>query len=210
MKGTRHSARTTTTEWPDEKGIPGVYLHVEYTDGIVEWTAMDLFGDTVQIIPAKTKKMRHNTRSRKRKQDQSLEYTERFPEEATEWLGYGSLVSVKFNSRWCPRQVTSRGERGVLVQYSDGVGEHDDLHKRGCRVKVVRRRVNMEELRNCTPQHPGCSVHSEEVTKHVPAGDVAPRSGLRDILCQRSILNNKVSEFLGLTAKWLFTLNALG
>ena len=30
----------------------------------------------------------------------------------------------------------------------------------------------------------------------------------KGVLCQRSILNNKVSEMLGLTAKWLFTLNA--
>ena len=59
MKGTWHSARTTNTEWPEEKGIPGVYL--EYTDGIVEWTAMDIFGDTVQVIPTTTKKMKHNT-----------------------------------------------------------------------------------------------------------------------------------------------------
>ena len=106
VMGTWHSARTTTTEWPEEKGIPGVYL--EYTDGIVEWTAMDLFGDTIQIIPATTKKMRHNKKSRKRKQDQALEYTEAFPEEATEWLGYGSLISVKFRSGWYPGQVIGR------------------------------------------------------------------------------------------------------
>ena len=34
VKGTWHSARTTDTEWPEEKGISGVYL--EYTNGIVE------------------------------------------------------------------------------------------------------------------------------------------------------------------------------
>ena len=43
VKGTWHSARTMDTKWPEEKGIPGVCL--EYTDGIVEWTAMNLFGD---------------------------------------------------------------------------------------------------------------------------------------------------------------------
>ena len=109
VKGTWHSARTTTTEWPEEKGIPGVYL--EYTDGIVEWTAMDLFGDTVQVImiPANTKKTRRNTKSRKRKQEQPPEYTEIFPEEATEWLGYGSLISVRFGSRWCPGRIIGRG-----------------------------------------------------------------------------------------------------
>ena len=63
VKGTWHSARTANTEWPKEQGIPGVYL--EYTDGIVEWTAMDLFGDTIQIIPTMTKKMKHNTKDKK-------------------------------------------------------------------------------------------------------------------------------------------------
>ena len=85
---------------------------------------MDLFGDTVQIIPARTEKMKHNKKSKKRKQEQPPEYTETFPKEATEWLGYGSLISVKFKSRWCTGQVLGRGEEGILVQYSDGVGEH--------------------------------------------------------------------------------------
>ena len=149
VKGTWHSARTTNMEWPEEKGIPGVYL--EYTDGVVEWTAMDLFGDTVQIIPTKTKKMKHNQKNKKRKQDQAPGYTETFPAEATEWLGYGSLVKVKFKSEWCPGQVIGRGAKGILVQYSDGVGEHDDLHSRGCRVKVFRRRVDMDALYDSTP-----------------------------------------------------------
>ena len=61
------------------------------------------------------------------------------------------MISVKFKSRWCPRQVIGRGEEGILVQYSDGVGEHDDLHSRGCRVKVFRRRVDMDELCDSTP-----------------------------------------------------------
>ena len=145
VKGTWHSARATNTEWPEEKFIPGVYL--EYTDGIVEWTAMDLFGDTVQIIPPKTEMMKHNRKDKKRKQDQALEYAETFPEGAAEWLGYGSLLKVKFRSGWHPGQVIGKGSKGILVQlYSDGVGEHDDLHKRGCSVKVFRRRVDMDAL----------------------------------------------------------------
>ena len=149
VKGTWHSARATNAEWPEEKGVPGVYL--EYTDGIVEWTAMGLFGDTMQIILPKTKRMKHNRKDKKRKQDQALEYTETFPEEATEWLGYGSLMKVKFRSGWHPGQVIGRDTKGILVQYSDGVGEHDDLHRRGCRVKVFRRRVDMEALYDSTP-----------------------------------------------------------
>ena len=52
-------------------------------------------------------------------------------------------MKVKFKSKWCPGQVIGRGTKGILVQYSDGVGEHDDLHSRGCRVKVSRRRVDI-------------------------------------------------------------------
>ena len=178
VKGTWHSARTTDTEWPEEKRIPGIYL--EYTDGVhvVEWTAMDLFGDTVQMIPAKTKKMKHNRKNKKRKHEQAPGYTETFPEEATEWLGYGSLLKVRFKSKWRPGQVIGRGTKGILVQYSDGVGEHDDLHSRGCRVKVFRRRVDMDELYDSTPW----------LLCPLPAEGVVPRSGLGDIVpgtCRR-------------------------
>ena len=47
--------------------------------------------------------------------------------------------------------MIGRGTKGILVQYSDGVGEHDDLHSRGCRVKVFRRRVDMDALYDNTP-----------------------------------------------------------
>ena len=60
-------------------------------------------------------------------------------------------MKVKFRSGWYQGQVVGRGKKGVLVQYSDGVGEHDDLHKRGCRVKVFRRRVDMDALYDNTP-----------------------------------------------------------
>ena len=149
VKGTWHSARTTNTEWPKGKGIPGVYL--VNIDGIVEWTAMDLFGSTVQIIPTMPKKVKHSTRNRKRTLDQALEYTETFPAEATEWLGYGLLLKVKFRSGRYQGQVIGRGKKGVLVQYSEGMGEHDGLHRRGCRVNVFRRRVGMDALYDSTP-----------------------------------------------------------
>ena len=58
---------------------------------------------------------------------------------------------MKFDSRWCQGRVIGRGEKGILVQLSDGVGGHDDLHKRGCKVRVFRRRVNMNELYDSTP-----------------------------------------------------------
>ena len=82
---------------------------LEYTDGIVEWTAMDLFGDTLQMIPKTTKKMKHTTKNKKKKHEHAPAYTETFPMEATEWLSYGSLLSVKFKSRWYPGRAIGRG-----------------------------------------------------------------------------------------------------
>ena len=66
-------------------------------------------------------------------------------------MDYGLLLKVKFRSGWHPGQVIGRGTKGILVQYSDGAGEYDDLHKRGCRVKVFRRRVDMDALYDSTP-----------------------------------------------------------
>ena len=40
---------------------------------------MDIFGVTVQIIPNKIKKMKHNEKNKKRKHEQPPEYTETFP-----------------------------------------------------------------------------------------------------------------------------------
>ena len=60
---------------------------------------MDPFGDTVQMVPKTTKKMKHNTKNKKREHGQAPAYTETFPVGATEWLGYGSLLDVKFKSR---------------------------------------------------------------------------------------------------------------
>ena len=54
-------------------------------------------------------------------------------------------------ARWCPGQGIGRGEEEILVQYSDGTGEHDNLHERGCRVEVFRRRVDIDELYESTP-----------------------------------------------------------
>ena len=86
-------------------------MYLEYTDGIVEWTATDLFEDTVEMIPKTTKKMKHNTKNKKSKHEQAPTYTETFPVEATERLGYGSLSNVKFKSRWCPGRGIGHRER---------------------------------------------------------------------------------------------------
>ena len=59
---------------------------------------MSLFGDTVEPIPKTTKRMRHNMKDKKRKQDQ-VEGTEKFPQGTTEWLGYGATVRAKFKGK---------------------------------------------------------------------------------------------------------------
>ena len=46
-------------------------------DSTEEWAAVSLFGDTVQPIPKPIKKIRHNTKDKKKKQDQ-VEGTEKF------------------------------------------------------------------------------------------------------------------------------------
>ena len=53
----------------------------------------------MSMIPETTKKMKHNTKNKKREHGQAPAYTETFPVGATEWLGYGSLLDVKFKSR---------------------------------------------------------------------------------------------------------------
>ena len=96
VPGTWHPAIVSDMEWPDDKGEPGLYLKYA-TDGLEEWTAMSLFGDTVLPIET-TKKMRHNVKDRKRKQD-CVEYTEQFPREATDWLGHGATIKVKWGGQ---------------------------------------------------------------------------------------------------------------
>ena len=43
------------------------------------------------------------------------------------------------------------GERGVvMVKYADGVGTHDDLHCRRCRIRTCRRQIDLDEqYRTC-------------------------------------------------------------
>ena len=48
-----------------------------------------------------------------------------------------------------------------MVQYPDGVATHDDLHKRGCRIKVFRRGVDVDALYARSPWM-GCPLAGEE------------------------------------------------
>ena len=141
VPGTWHPATVTTMEWPDDKGEPGLYLR--YTDGMEEWTAISLFGDTVVEIES-TKKVRRSAKDKKRKQG-AAGSTDKFPESATEWLGYGATVRVKFKGKWCPGTVIGREHEAVMIQYEDGIKAHRDLHTRGCKIKTFRRRIDLDE-----------------------------------------------------------------
>ena len=145
-KGTWHPAKVMGLEWPEDKGSPGAYL--EYAaDGIAEWASMDLFGDTVEaiesIIPTRKRKKRKK-RGKGRRLD--LLRSETFPIEATEYLGYGAIIEVNWKGAWHKGKVIGREEEGVMVRYPDGVATHNDLHKRGCRIKVFRENVDVDAI----------------------------------------------------------------
>ena len=38
-----------------------------------------------------------------------------------------------------------RKPKGIMVQYPDGIAIHDDLHMRGRRIKVFKRRIDLDE-----------------------------------------------------------------
>jgi hypothetical protein len=88
--------------------------------------------------------MKHNAKDKKRKQDQ-VEYTEQFSQEATDRLGYGATMKVKWAAKWLKGVVIGREPEGITVKYGDGIRVHADLHTRGCRIKVFKRRIDLDE-----------------------------------------------------------------
>ena len=84
----------------------------------------------VEVEP--TKKMRCNPKDKQRKQGVA-EGTDKFHEGATEWLGYGAAVKVKFKGEWCTVTVIGRKPEGVVIRYADGIGVHRDLHRGGAK-----------------------------------------------------------------------------
>jgi hypothetical protein len=52
---------TTTYEWPENQGMPGVYVRYD-EDGMEEWNALSLFGDIILAVnPRRAKRGRHLT-----------------------------------------------------------------------------------------------------------------------------------------------------
>ena len=96
------------------------------------------------VLVESTKKMRCSTKDKKRKQGVA-EDTDKFPKGATEWLGYGATVKVKFKGKWYTGTVIGREHEGVMVRYADGIGVHRDLHTRGCKIKTFKRRIDLDE-----------------------------------------------------------------
>ena len=73
------------------------------------------------------------------------------------------------------------GERGnVMVNYADGVGTHDDLHYRGCRIRTCRRRIDTDELSIQEVPLDDMPL-SEKSRKSASAGPAGALSGQRDM-----------------------------
>ena len=85
-------------------------MYLRYTDGVEEWTAISLLGDTVVEVES-TKRVMYNPKDRKRKQGAAA-VTDKFPKGVTEWLGYGATVKVKFKGKWCAGTVIGREPGG--------------------------------------------------------------------------------------------------
>ena len=101
------SGRVTELCWPEGKGMPGAYIKYD-ADGIEEWHSIEMFGDTIELITEpkdKYKTINGDTKAI------TITHKEKFPKEATEWLGYGAELQVLFGKRWCVGKVVGRERR---------------------------------------------------------------------------------------------------
>ena len=114
VPGTWHPATAPTMRWPGGKGGPGLCLRC--TDGVKEWAAISLFGDTVVLVES-TKKMRCSTKDKKGKQGVAGG-TDKPPEGAAGWLGHGATVQVTSKGRSGGARARSQG--GILREYCNG------------------------------------------------------------------------------------------
>ena len=146
-RGIWQSGRVTELCWPSEQATPGAFIRYD-SDHVEEWHSIEMFGDTVELIKVpkdKLKPLNNGT-----KETVSITHKEQFPKEATEWLGYGASLQVRFGKRWCLGKVIGREGDKVMVSYSDGVGTHSDLHTRGCRIRSCRKRIDLDKMyREC-------------------------------------------------------------
>ena len=130
LRGQWVPGKVTALEWPEGRAMPGV--RVTYLDETTEFCPMNMCGDTIELI-------------KEPKGKDGIKHTEIFPAEVTEWLGKGSRLQVKFKKIWCVGEVVGRNNKGILVKYNDGICTHDDLHKRGCRIRQFMRHTDEEE-----------------------------------------------------------------
>jgi hypothetical protein len=114
--------------------MPGAYIKYD-SDGIEERHSIEMFGDTIELT-TKPRDMYMTINGDTKAV--TITHKERFPKEATEWLGYGAELQVLFGKKWCVGKVMGRERGNVMVKYADGVGTHDDLHYRGCRIRTCR------------------------------------------------------------------------
>ena len=70
---------------------------------------VEMFGDTIELITVP--KDKHKTINGDKKAV-TITHQEQFPKEATEWLGYGDELQVRFGKRWCVGKVVGGERRG--------------------------------------------------------------------------------------------------
>lgn len=161
-EGTWWAGKVTELAWPEEQGMPGAYIQY-HEGGVVEWHAMALFGESIElvkvpkdIVPKGLKQL-----TKKKGKEFTINYTERFPKVATEWLGYGAEVQVRCERGWHVGKVIGEEGPKVLVQYAGGIGAHDHLHTVGCRIRTFRRKVDMDAMYQNSPWK-GCPFKGKD------------------------------------------------
>ena len=80
-QGMWHAGKVTELSWPEEKGTPGAYIRY-LEDGVEEWHAMPLFGESVELLKAPADRLVCVQGSKKRAK---IEHRERFPLHATQY-----------------------------------------------------------------------------------------------------------------------------
>ena len=144
LRGQWFKGKVVNLEWPPGSGIPGAWI--KYEDGSVHWHGMDLFDTTIK--PRNAHKRDH---------------THTWPVAATEWLGVGSRVSVRWPAAgWHRGKVIGSDRHGVIVGYGDGSAvAHDNLHRCGCRIHEFRRDMDQVRYYRERPEL-GCPYKGDE------------------------------------------------
>jgi ribonuclease HI len=165
QEGQWQKGKVTKLEWPDGKGIPGVW--VKYEDDSLYWHGLHLAG-TVMIKDDGKKRKRKGTNS-----TATQKPTTKIPREALEWIGQGAKLSVKWEGKWWKGEVIGKEEEGIMVRYQGGVAKkdkdgertvtaHTNLQTVGCKITKFMRWTTDREYRR-RAKVTGCPYEGEEL-----------------------------------------------